>query len=122
MPAYAAAMPPWTPQPMTTPLDFDDYCPHCGDALPETRKPYAVYCNRTCAVAYFNALRDEDRRQARAGKTCQCCGATFDGVRSTQIYCSARCSHRMANRAYEARNRKSPSMLRSCRVDLPRIS
>lgn len=69
-------------------------CEWCGKPLPRIRHWRTAFCDKKCGNAYFNKLEAEARAEARAGKTCEVCGATYDASKPYQMYCSKRCQRR----------------------------
>lgn len=75
----------------------DEICAWCGKGF-EARRITQKYCCEACQrksrSAFTTAVVSEEKRRARAGKTCKQCGATFDPKKSDAIYCGKRCQHR----------------------------
>lgn len=75
--------------------DFPDPCPLCGEEVPPTRGPNAIYCCDHCRyVARYrrrNAVREAAAAAARTGLECPHCGTVFDAVTLKRIYCSREC-------------------------------
>ena len=81
-------------------------CQCCGKKFFRTLRGPDLYCSDRCAerarVARFVRARSEERAEARAGRTCESCGAPLDARRSTMRFCpGSRCrvaAHRAARR------------------------
>lgn len=69
-------------------------CEQCGKPLPELRHWRRTFCDKRCSNAYFNKMEADARAEARAGKTCEVCGTTYDASKPYQMYCSKRCQRR----------------------------
>lgn len=84
-----ASRPKWVPKPLLTIT-----CP-CGTEF-QTRRSFQKYCCIPCARRHqrkFNLeVISEERRQARADRTCAHCGKPFDAVKGFQRYCSHACN------------------------------
>ncbi len=87
----------------------DHWCKWCGDQLPIDRDPRRLFCDndRACHTAYYNDLRAERLKRARAGKTCKQCGATFTRQKAHAIYCSRDCAVKAGHRAVSERRRRA---------------
>jgi hypothetical protein len=62
-----------------------------------------AFCSEVCAYRFHNRVRDERAAAARAGRSCEQCGETFDATRSDQRYCSPACKQR----AYRERRQRN---------------
>lgn len=74
-------------------LDMIDRCQWCNAPLPEGVTVRRTYCSSKCKNDETNAAKAEERRQARAGRTCPVCsGPVSDDRRADAVCCSPKCS------------------------------
>lgn len=69
----------------------DDLCPGCGRKMDDQRRLGHTYCSTKCRNAYFWGLESQALAEARSGRKCIVCGASFEAARSTKVYCSPAC-------------------------------
>ncbi len=100
--------------------DFqDEVCAHCGKGFETTRTTQKFCCTRCrelSAIAFACVVNGEERRRARAGRTCPGCGVVFDAMKTAhQVYCTENCSQRARRRAKKAAMPPPPPLLcRQC--------
>jgi endogenous inhibitor of DNA gyrase (YacG/DUF329 family) len=79
----------------------DRICPACGELLPASRDPQAIYCSAKCRrAAYAQRQRAAHLADPPKMRTCAVCGERFPQAlhARTMKYCSKRCASRAAQR------------------------